>query len=247
MGTQSALGVLRSELEKEGLQLRTIQTYVQVAGQLLRGAMVTKTRSRWCQASAVLKRLWKLGIISHGDWLGVPERAPGRKDKTDSRIQASLIRDDLDFTTMLEACSSPDAKVAMQLAYYCGLRRAECASASRANVISGAKGQKKLIVRGAKGGGERVVPIPSWLVDALPEKMSLTPGKLSQEFRKVARKTKRPNHFHGLRHSYATRRLESGALLPNVQKWLGHKDLATTSIYLHVLDDNDPSIEKLGY
>lgn len=42
---------------------------------------------------------------------------------------------------------------------------------------------------------------------------------------------------HVLRHGFATAMLEAGADLPTVQQSMGHKDVATTSIYLHVRRD----------
>ncbi|MBE0688686.1 MAG: tyrosine-type recombinase/integrase [Anaerolineae bacterium] len=134
-----------------------------------------------------------------------------------------------------------------------GLRRSEVINLRVRDVML----RSKLIaIRQSKADGERILPMPDILrarlkrqiADKSPEALVFLGnggGKwslhsFSRQFKSHARYCGLPTWVtpHIIRHSYATNLIRRGVSIFDVQKMLGHKDIKTTLIYLHISPDH---------
>ena len=159
---------------------------------------------------------------------------------------------------LLDSISNLKHKTMLALTYACGLRKSELLSLRITSVDSK---RKLLVIKGAKGNKDRVVPLPEGMINMLRsyyvankpkcwlfegqkygEKYSET--SLQMIFRRAVSKggIKKAVTLHSLRHSYATHLLENGIDLRYIQELLGHKSSKTTEIYTHV---TEKAIEKI--
>ncbi len=140
-------------------------------------------------------------------------------------------------------------ELALKLSYGMGLRVSEVVALKIRDIDS-----KRMVVhiQGAKGKKDRYVPLPNSILPLLREyyiiykpKVFLLEGQyggayakssLQQVFKKAMGKAgiKKQIGIHGLRHSYATHLLESGADMRFIQELLGHNSIKTTQVYTKV-------------
>lgn len=146
----------------------------------------------------------------------------------------------------------------MLLMYACGLRITEAATLE-VTAIDGIIGFIRVI---GKGNKERQVPLPQpvlaelrslwkthrdkrWLFPSPRQEGPISRYALWLTFKQAVRAAGITRRItpHSLRHSYATRLLESGVDIRVVQILLGHARIGTTAIYTHLTEPTRASLK----
>jgi len=181
------------------------------------------------------------------DWKENIEQLPYARRP--QRLPIALSRDELH--RLWDATTKPWQRMLLRVTYACALRISE-AIALEVSSVDSQRGM--LHVRQGKGCKDRYLPLsetlleelrafwtthrnPRWLFPALKDPAQHihydTVQSLVHRLRWVAGLPK-PITWHTLRHSAATHWLEAGVDLRTIQMLLGHTNLNTTAIYMHV-------------
>ncbi len=166
---------------------------------------------------------------------------------------------DAEARSIVGRVRNPVPRAALLLMYACGLRISEAARVE-VTAIDGVQGTIRVI---GKGNKERLVPLPKpvlielrrlwkthshprWLCPNLSGDGPISRRALWEVFHAVVREAGLKRHAcpHSLRHSYATRLLESGVDIRVVQILLGHANIATTAGYMHLTEPARGTLKK---
>jgi len=210
-----------------------------------------------CAASTVARKIASLRALAaylvDSHQLAEDPTTHLKSFKQKRTLPKSISQDEV--TCLFDAAKTDRDMLLLSLLYDCGLRSREAVDLRWSNVDYATM---TLTIHG-KGGKTRLVPYPNetavFLHTALayhnPQVERETvlrslrdrPLSTSDVRRTLATLSLRSNLNppvapHQLRHSYATHLLEGGADLPTIQALLGHANITTTSIYLHVTTDH---------
>jgi integrase/recombinase XerD len=167
---------------------------------------------------------------------------------------------DAEARAIIGQIRNPVHKACFILMYACGLRISEAATLE----VTAIDGINLLVRVIGKGNKERRVPLPApvhkelrrlwqthcnrrWLCPNRTGRAPIGRKVLWETFRQAADAagiTRRVTP-HTLRHSYATRLLESGVDTRIVQILLGHASIATTAIYTHLTEPTRTSLKGI--
>lgn len=161
--------------------------------------------------------------------------------------------------SLFESTDNPKHLLMLKLCYGMGLRVSEIVNLKIEHINSH---DRRVLISGAKGKKDRYTNLPESVLKLLREyhrefrpKIYLFEGQyggpyttrsVQAVFKTAMRKAKiyKTIGIHGLRHSYATHLIESGADIRFLQELLGHNSIKTTQIYTHVSDVKKASIRS---
>ncbi|MEM1627709.1 MAG: tyrosine-type recombinase/integrase [Desulfurococcaceae archaeon] len=202
----------------------------------------TMDRSKW----QVTLHYYTIMLRRFLKWLGLDIKVPGVK-KPQARID---VLSDEELQSLLRVAKKPLDRLILSLLISTGLRSRELLELRVEDVDFN---RQVLRVRSAKYGRERYVtatPEVFDMIDSWIKLNGLKPGdKLfsltySGLYKKIKTLAKRAGidtakiRPHVLRHTFATLAIRKGMSLPSLQRLLGHSDIRTTQIYLHLTIDD---------
>ena len=168
--------------------------------------------------------------------------------KQDTRLPVILNRAEL--KELFRTPALLKHRIVLTLIYSAGLRGQEAVNLKLSDIDFE---RKTIHIRQSKYKKDRIVPLSSLIAKGLKKYIAvehphiwLFNGKepdgrysvrgLSWVMRETLKKTsvKKEVNLHSLRHSYATHLLEEGLNIVTLKELLGHAEITTTMIYLHV-------------
>jgi site-specific recombinase XerD len=160
----------------------------------------------------------------------------------------------------LEAIDNTKHLCIVYVLYGSGLRAGEVLNLQLVDIYWD---RKQIFVKGAKGKKDRVVNISQKLIERMteyfdvyqPVRYLFEGSKKGKSYsyssmRQIIQKAKEKANIsktvtaHVMRHSFATHNMDAGVPLPYIQQMLGHKDIKTTMIYMHITKNTFDNYES---
>jgi integrase/recombinase XerD len=264
---QDAMEEFLSQLRASGASERTIRSYraaikdfISIVGNKRVSELNEKDVQRWRlervkkgfnrrirgRGSETTLYYYSLFIRSFIKWLGLKISVGGFKKGPRKLIETLKPQEIL---RLLNAARDPIDLLIVCLLTETGLRATELLSLRWGDIDLEAR---EIYVRGAKYGEERVVfigDLSKKVLESIKPHMSsenekvipMTYTALYKRLKTLAIRAgidPRRVRPHILRHTFATESLKKGLPLPVLQRILGHKDIKTTQIYLHMVKED---------
>lgn len=194
-------------------------------------------------------------------------RKPKEKQHSSKLIGASLSLPEYleqeEVQALIRCAATPQSRLLMLVMWRAGLRVSEALNLERRDLNIDAD-LPNIRVRQGKGHRDRIVPCHPELVAGLSNALSYgsvgsgriidvdrstawrwTQSAYSRAVAQGSLPAGKKLHPHTLRHSYARHLLLNGIPLNYLSRWLGHKSISTTLIYLELIPDPSGSLSSI--
>ncbi len=247
---------LFKEVYNETLSNTTMKKYIGIISQLEKGTLKIKSKSHYLQIKSVIKKLDHIGRNNYNFIL--PENYSKRSDRVKSKTAEKTINKD-QLQLILSSCPNTfkgdQLRLAIQIAYYGGLRLNECLSLQKKNIKIDHDNKSILLNFIGKGNKDRMSILPYELFNSLLDDFdgfSITTGYVELAYSNIIKKKLKgkvnPTHtFHGLRHSFVKNMNNMGLSLQEMIQLTGHSSFDTLKIYLPKEDQRVSLINKMKY
>ncbi len=161
-----------------------------------------------------------------------------------------VVMDREEVRRLIQATLHPQKRMFLMVAYGSGLRLGELMNLKVEDIDSS---RKSIFVRSGKGRKDRYTLLPdsllenlrsyyqmyrpqSWLFYSKRTDNPVRKDRIQKAYTESKRRAKitKQEGIHTLRHCFATHLLEDGVDIKTVQHLLGHADISSTTVYLHV-------------
>ena len=201
-----------------------------------------------------LKKAYQAGLISEDRFKEELFKletiiAVSRRKK---KLPVSITEDE--FVELIRNTAKERFRVVFLFGYGSGMRLSEIVGGEREDGITIQPLTKEKVdlknksirLDDAKGGKDRIVPLPKGFKEQYLKYLPLTKGysnidscrrSMEKAFKRAAAKagllTNKPSlHFHSLRHGFGTRMANQGVPIHQIRTLMGHSNISTTNIYL---------------
>ena len=249
---------------------KTKLEYCRIFGQILNASrrvpIEIKSFGKWIQARAVKKHMTQHGFLEKNAVIpGLHDKWTKHEPDKANDIETQIVSPE-QFALILDYAPKPYGGIDRRwwfrfgciLAFRAGLRLGEVCTLEPKQIEIRGDGTIAITIpeEKAKGCQPHITFLPQEYRPYIDRFVTLnTPFELDEgyimlAFKRVVKKIGLNDNitFHSLRHSFATWLTEKGVHTSKLQKFLGHKNPATTAIYQHVSTTVDDVMKRqLGF